>query len=111
MPVTSETTSQQFAAVFAAAIAGTTPANVPPLGTVELLARHRKTLQAYAAKGYSVEQIREILQHPTIGIRVGTKAVRRAMAAKAKKRKAPIKYTAVRPNGVIVTSDTVVETA
>lgn len=105
MCVTSQTTSQQFAAVFAAASAGIAPAKVPELSAVELLTRHKRTLQAYAAKGYSAEQIAEILKHPMISIHLGAKTVRRALATKPKKKKAPIKYTAILPNGVVVTSD------
>lgn len=81
---------------------------MPKLGPAELLARHKRTLQAYAAKGYTAEQITEILKHPTIGIHLGVKTVRSALAAKPKKKKGPIKYTAVLSNGVVVTSDGVV---
>lgn len=105
MPVTSQTTSQQFAAAFAAASAGIAPAKVPELSAAALLARHKRTLQTYAAKGYSAEQITDILKHPSIGIHLGVKTVRAALAAKAKKKKAPINYTAVLPNGEVITSE------
>lgn len=103
MPLTSTTTPEQFATAFATALAGQTPANPPPMALTALLGRHRRTLQQYAAKGYSAEQIAAALKHPDINVTIGAQTVKRILSAgKAKRRREPIHYTARLPDGTII---------
>lgn len=89
MSVTPQTSSQEFTNLITEASAGVAPACPPPIPATTLLARHRRTLQAMRAKGYSLEQLATFLAHPSIGITISPVGLGRLLKAAAKPQPKP----------------------
>lgn len=77
MSITPQTSTQEFMQLLKDASAGVAPACPPPIPAATLLAKHRRTLQALRAKGYTAEQLATFLSHPSIGITISPVALSR----------------------------------
>jgi hypothetical protein len=100
MALNLNTSPEEFTQWLTARFTSEPPAEVPAVPVTALLARHRKTLLGFRAKGYSMKQISQALQGPPFGVKISVVALQRFLAT-PKPAKKPVKYTVNIPLKVV----------
>ena len=86
MSLTTQTTPQEFTGLIRTGLAGVTP-EPAPLTPQQLVAKFRRALLAFRAKGYSYAQLATCLEQPEIGVKLSPTRLERLLRTAGRKRR------------------------
>lgn len=98
------TTPEEFTQWMTRGFTAVAPADVPAVSVTNLLTRHRKTLQSFRAKGYSLAQICSLLEAPPFSVKISKMGLSRLIGSPRAAKKA-VKYTIKVPLNVVPLRD------